>query len=166
MKIQKIIINLLILVDSFLFIYVSTKLDLFLENYSTLSLTTRSYFLFLFMGVLSGLIFYFVTLKNTNKKYALIVLASMYIGTAIPHDISYNLQGNLHLLNAYLGFIGLEIITYINVFYYNNKHLKYLYFISLFISVYFYCLNMCVNTIAELVIILSNLFIYFVIYNF
>lgn len=170
MKTRKIIIKALILFTVVLFVGISSKLDLLKDNFSTLSLTTKGYFIFLFMGILSGILNYIITLKISGKKCAIIVLLSLFIGTLIPHDISYNLQGNLHMLNAYLGFIGLEIITFINIYNYslsNNKKgnvLKIVYFICLFLAIYSYTLGMFVNTLSELFIILSNLFVLIVIY--
>lgn len=169
MKIRKRIIRYAILIVACMYLLIASKLELFLENFSTLSLTTKGYLLFLFMGIVTGILNYIVTLKVSSKKHAIIVFMSLLIGTIMPHDISYNLQGNLHMFNAYLGFVGLEIITYINIYNYSliNKktnYLKLIFIFCLFMAIYLYSLRMFVNTLAELIIILSNLFILFVIY--
>lgn len=165
MKIRKRINNISLLVVGLLFVIVSTKLDLFKENYSTLSLSTKGYFLFLFMGLLSGIILGINTYLISGKKYGILMFISLLVGTIIPHDISYNLQGNLHLFNAYLGFVLLEIVMFINVYKYSfinyskSKKLYYILFISLVLAVLSYTKYMCVNTLSELIIMLCDLFI-------
>ncbi|MDO4940598.1 MAG: hypothetical protein Q4E33_02780 [Erysipelotrichaceae bacterium] len=143
-----------------LFIVVATSLDPFKENYSTLSLTRSGYFLFLFMGVLAGIILAYETYLINNKKYAVLMFVSLFLGVIIPHDISYNLRGNLHLINAYIGFSMMMIITFSNIYKYslvNNKKGRYIMYFTLIclsISVYLYLDNMCVNTISELIIMI------------
>ena len=92
-----------------------SKLDLFKENYSTLSLNTRGYFYLLFIGTLIGLILYYET-RKLNKKYSLIILISMIIGVIVPHHVPYNLQGNIHLLFSYTSSFIVISITLSNIF--------------------------------------------------
>ena len=160
---MKIRINkILNLIAITLLIVVASFLDPFKENYSTLSLSTKGYFLFLFLGILIGLILSFETYYISNKKYAIIMFLSLLVGTIIPHDISYNLQGNLHLFNAYLGFSIMMIITFVNLYQSimikrQNKVPLYIVLIGLFISVYSYMNYLCVNTFSELIIIICVL---------
>ena len=166
---QKQINNISLLVIAVIFIAVSTRLDLFKENYSTLSLSTKGYFLFLFMGLLAGIVLAYNTYLISGKKYALLVFIALLLGTIIPHDITYNLQGNLHLLNAYLGFVLMEVVMFINVYIYSfinykkSKTISYILIISLIIAILSYTRYMCVNTLSELVVMLTNLFVVYLI---
>lgn len=84
----------------------------------------------------------------------------MIIGVIIPHHIPYNLQGNMHLICAYIGLVGIVSITYINI--YNSIRFRKL------LSIYSFCLfcallvflkvNM-VNSLSEIIVMLSTLFI-------
>lgn len=151
------IFNILII---FIFVIVSLFLDPFKENYSTLSLTNKGYFLFLSMGLLSGIILGIETYYISGIKYGIIMFLSLLIGVIVPHDISYNIQGNLHLINAYFGFSIMMIVTFINIYKFSLRNIKkakyifYLTLIVLFISIYFYLEYMCVNTISELLIMI------------
>lgn len=166
---QKQINNISLLVIAVIFIAVSTRLDLFKENYSTLSLSTKGYFLFLFMGLLAGIVLAYNTYLISGKKYALLMFIALLLGTIIPHDITYNLQGNLHLLNAYLGFVLMEVVMFINVYKYSfinykkSKTISYILIISLIIAFLSYTRYMCVNTLSELVVMLTNLFVVYLI---
>lgn len=154
-------IHFLNIITIVLFSIVATSLDPFIENYSTLSLTRNGYFLFLFMGILAGFTLAYETYLINNKKYAYIMFCALLLGVIIPHDISYNLQGNLHLINAYLGFSVMMIITFINIYKFslrNNKKGRYILYFTLIcfaISVYLYLDKMCVNTISELIIMIT-----------
>ena len=166
---QKQINNISLLVIAVIFTAVSTRLDLFKENYSTLSLSTKGYFLFLFMGLLAGIVLAYNTYLISGKKYALLMFIALLLGTIIPHDITYNLQGNLHLLNAYLGFVLMEVVMFINVYKYSfinykkSKTISYILIISLIIAFLSYTRYMCVNTLSELVVMLTNLFVVYLI---
>lgn len=131
------------------------KIDLFNENYSTLSLTTRGYLYVFFFGIFSGVVLSYETyLINNNKKRSLFMFLSLFIGTIIPHHIPYNIQGNLHLLFAYVGFFGLVVITFINL---TNKNTKEIYLLLIMLSVviYFYC--GMVNTLSEIIVMVFSL---------
>lgn len=131
------------------------KIDLFNENYSTLSLTTRGYLYVLFFGIFSGVVLSYETyLINNNKKRSLFMFLSLFIGTIIPHHIPYNIQGNLHLLFAYVGFFGLVVITFINLTNKNSKEI-YLLLIMLSVVIYFYC--GMVNTLSEIIVMVFSL---------
>lgn len=148
------------IIVSILFILPSFKLDFFTENYSTLTLNSKGYLYVLFLGILIGIVLFYETKIISNIKNAYIILFSMIIGVLIPHHIPYNLQGNLHLICAYLGLVGIVSITYINI-YLNNEYKELL-------SIYTFCL-LCafllfikvdmVNTISEIIVMISTLFI-------
>lgn len=143
------------LIASILFIIPAFKLDLFNENYSTLSLTTRGYLYVLFLGIVIGILLARETYIITkNKTYSVLMFLSLLIGTIIPHHVPYNLQGNLHLLFAYVGFAGLAILTIINTKY--SKYSKY-YIMCLLISVLIYLKCGMVNTLSEVIVMLSSL---------
>ena len=150
------------LVASILFIIPTFKLDLFNENYSTLSLTTRGYLYVLFLGIVIGILLaketYIITKNKTNS---ILMFLSLLIGTIIPHHVPYNLQGNLHLLFAYVGFVGLAISTIINTKY--SKYSKY-YIMCLLISILIYLKCGMVNTLSEVIVMLSSLAINLIIY--
>lgn len=154
-------IHFLNIVTIVLFSLVATRLDPFRENYSTLSLNKSGYFLFLFMGILAGITLACETFLINNKKLAFIMFTALLIGVIIPHDISYNLQGNLHLINAYLGFSVMMIVTFVNIYKYslrNNKKGRYIMYFTLIclaFGVYLYLDKMCVNTISELIIMIA-----------
>lgn len=81
---------------------------------------------------------------------------SLFIGVIIPHHVPYNLQGNLHLLFAYIGFAGLVIITTINTYLYKEK---YYYFLLILLSILIYLKYGIVNTLSEIIVMISSLFI-------
>jgi len=146
-----------------LFILVATKLDMHNENYSTLSLTTKGYFLFLFMGLIAGFTLAYETRFIANKKCALLVFLALLIGTIIPHDISYGIQGNLHLFNAYLGFFILVFASLINIYYFrlSSKRISnivlYIYLLCIVCAIYLYLDKLFVSTLCELIVIISTL---------
>ena len=103
------------LIDYTLFLLPAWQLNLFNENYSTLSLYTRGYLYLLFLGIMIGILLYYETSLINNKKSACIMLFSLITGTIIPHHVPYNFQGYMHLICAYTGFAGMMIITYSNI---------------------------------------------------
>ena len=139
-----------------MFIVPAFKLDLFKENYSTLSLSTRGYLYVLFLGIIIGLLFAYETKKIKNNKNALLIFLSMVVGTMIPHHIPYNLQGNLHLIFAYVGFAGLAILTTINIFY--NKKLLSFYMFSLSMAIIIFMDVGMVNTLSEVIVMFASMF--------
>ena len=148
-----IILNVIV---SILFIIPTFKLNLLNENYSTLSLTTRGYLYVLFLGIIIGsLLSYETYIISKNKIRSLIMFLSLLVGTIIPHHVPYNLQGNLHLLFAYIGFTGMAISTIINI-----KSTKYynVYLLFLVLAVTFYLKCGMVNTISEVIVMLSSLY--------
>lgn len=152
--------NKLVLINALeavLFILPAFKLDLLKENYSTLSLNTRGYLYVLFLGIIIGLLFGYETKKKKNNKNALLIFLSMVVGTMIPHHIPYNLQGNLHLVFAYLGFAGLAILTIINIFY--NKKLLSFYMFTLFMAIIIFMDAGMVNTLSEVIVMLSSMIV-------
>lgn len=149
-----VLINVL---EAILFILPAFKLDLFKENYSTLSLNTRGYLYVLFLGISIGLLFSYETKIIKNKKNAILIFLSLLVGTIIPHHVPYNLQGNLHLLFAYIGFIGLASLSIINIFY--NKKLLSFYLLSLSFAVLIYMDSGMVNTLSEVIVMLSSMIV-------
>lgn len=143
------------LIVSVLFLLPIRKLNLFDENYSTLSLTTRGYLYMLFLGIIIGLLLAYETLLISKLSNALFIFMSLIIGTIIPHHIPYNLQGNLHLLFAYIGFACLVIATIINC---RIKKYIDIYLLFIFIAIILYLKFGMVNTISEIVVMLGTLF--------
>lgn len=147
---------------SILFLLPAIKLDLFNENYSTLSLTTRGYLYVLFLGIVIGSLLGYETYTITRKKVnGILMFLSLIIGTIIPHHVPYNLQGNLHLLFAYIGFASLAILTLLNCK--NSKYFS-IYSLLLFVSIALYLKYGMVNTLSEIIVMISSLYINLVIY--
>ena len=160
MKKRKLIITNLIV--SVLFLLPVKQLNLFNENYSTLSLTAKGYFYLLFLGIIIGLLFAYETCRISNNFYGVVTFASMLIGVMIPHHVPYNLQGNLHLVCAYIGFVGLVICTIINC---KIKKYRDIYFLFIFAAVLLYLRFGMVTTISEIIVMLASLFINCFLYN-
>ena len=161
MKIQRKLINSLNLISIVLFLIPIFKLDLYQENYSTLSLSTRGYLYVLMLGVLIGSLLGLETSIITSKRNGILMFLSLLIGTVIPHHIPYNLQGNLHLLFAYIGFAGISILTILNI---KEIKIKNIYFLCLFLSITFYLKCGMVNTISEVIVMISTIIINYYLY--
>ena len=146
------ILNILIIV---IFLLPVFKLDLYSQNYSTLSLNTEGYLFDLIIGLLIGLLLGHETYHIKNKYCAITIFISMLLGVLIPHHIPYNLQGNLHLLFAYIGFCGIVSITLINCSL--NIKLRNYYILTIFLAICFYLKCGMVNTISEVIVMLSTL---------
>ena len=144
------------IVCTILFLLPVKELNLLNQNYSTLSLTTRGYLYDLFLGIIIGLLLYYEN-KLIHNKYAILMPISLLVGVIIPHHIPYNLQGNLHLLFAYIGFFGLLTLTYLISF--NNKKCRNLLTISLVVSILIYIRCGMVNTLSEIIVMLTIMFI-------
>ena len=144
------------LIVSVLFLLPIRTLNLFDENYSTLSLTTRGYLYVLFLGFIIGILLSYETLLISSFKNAILIFLSLIIGTMVPHHIPYNFQGNLHLLFAYIGFVGLVIATIINC---RIKKYRDIYLLFIFIAVILYLKFGMVNTISEIVVMMATLYI-------
>lgn len=155
MKIRKKLITSLNIISLILFVIPAFKLDLFKENYSTLSLTTRGYLYVLFLGLFIGTILGYETSIVSNKKRGILMFLFMLIGVLIPHHVPYNLQGNLHLVCAYFGFAGISIITILNT---RNLKTWNVFIICLFLAFVFYLKFGMVNTISEIIVMISYLF--------
>ena len=155
------IFNFLILI---LFLAPALKLDLFHENYSTLSLDTRGYFFLLFLGIICGSIMSYETNALTGKRNALIMFLALFLGTVMPHHVPYDLQGNLHLLLAYTGFFLLICITYINTVYDPDRRYRDLLYLTIMIVSLLYMKYMMVNTLAEIIIMAVCMTINMVLY--
>ena len=148
-----IIVNI---VSFILLIIPAFKLDLFYENYSTLSLNTKGYLYVLLLAILIGSILCYETyIISNNRNRSILIFFSLLIGTIIPHHVPYNLQGNLHLLFAYIGFAILIAITYINIVNqkYRNKFIS-----TIIISILIYLKYGMVNTLSEIIVMTSCLF--------
>ena len=157
--------SLLILVNvvvTVAFLLPISKLDLFKENYSTLSLNAKGYFYLLFLGIIIGLLFAYETCRISNKFYGVMILLSLLIGVVVPHHVPYNLQGNLHLIFAYIGFVGLVICTIINC---KIKKYRDIYLLFIFAAILSYLKFGMVNTLSEVIVMLASLFINCFLYN-
>ena len=162
MRIKKSRITIINLIAYVLFLLPLSRLDLYTENYSTLSLDTRGYFYLLFLGILIGMILSYETYFISNKKYALLMFISMLLGIITPHHVPYNLQGNLHLLFAYTSSFLVACLTYINIFRFNN--IKTIYVLTVLLSILLIFRFNMVTCISEVIlmsiIMLSNLLAY------
>ena len=148
------------LISTVLFLLPVKELDLFNENYSTLSLTTRGYLCLLFIGIIIGSLLSIETSMIKNKKNGLLMFASILIGVIIPHHVPYDFQGNIHLLFAYIGFAGLVSLTIINC---SNSKDRDIYLLLIFLSILIYLKYGMVNTLSEIIVMISSLF--FNLYN-
>ena len=81
----------------------------------------------------------------------------MILGTIVPHHVPYNFQGDLHLFLAYTSFFVLIVITYFNAMHRNNPLYRNLLFLSLFASFLLYLHYLMVNTLIEILIMLTCL---------
>lgn len=156
-------INIII---SIVFLVPAFKLNLFNQNYSTLSLSTEGYLYVLILGTAIGALLGYETFFINNKLYAVSMFLSMFTGVMVPHHVPYDLQGSLHLLCAYLGFSGIVIITMINL--YKNilliKKLRYIFSLSILASICIYLVCGMVNTASEIIVMFAvlstNLYLY------
>ena len=139
------------LIDYTLFLLPAWQLNLFNENYSTLSLYTRGYLYLLFLGLVIGLLLYYETLLINNKKSACIMFVSLITGTIIPHHVPYNFQGYMHLICAYTGFVGMMLITYSNIIK-NDIKLRNLYISILIVIACLFIRFGKVTTILEITV--------------
>ena len=148
-----------------LFLLPLRRLDLFKENYSTLSLETRGYFYLLLLGIGIGFLMAYETYHISGRKIAAIMFFSLVLGTVIPHHVPYDFQGNMHLLFAYLGFAGMMSVTFMNLIITSNLHLINIYFLSIFILGLLYMLYGMVNTLMEVLIMSLNMYINYLLYK-
>ena len=156
------LVLILNIIVSILFLLPVKQLNLFNENYSTLSLSTRGYLYVLFLGILIGLLLAYETKHITNAVNALLIFLSLLTGTCIPHHVPYNLQGNLHMLFAYSGFAGLVIITLLNC---KIKKYRDIYLLFIFIAILLYIKFGMVNTLSEIIVMFSSLIINLFLYS-
>ena len=92
-----------------------------------------------------------------GRKAGLIVFAAMFLGTMIPHHVPYDFQGDLHLLLAYTGFFVLILSTYRNTFLAGKDLYGRVLMLVLCAAVLLYMRYMMVNTLAEIIIMLTCL---------
>ncbi len=152
-------INLLVWV---LFLLPTLKLDLFKENYSTLSLHTKGYLFLLFLGILTGSLMGYETYKISGRKNGVLLFLCMVLGTCIPHEVTYHLRGNLHLLFAYIGGFVLIALTYVNLYKRNDiRRISLFHFVLLFCFL-IYMRHMMVNTLIEVVLMSICLYLNYV----
>ncbi len=140
------------------------RLQLFNENYSTLSLNTRGYLYLLITGVLNGLVLAYETSDISNPKRGILMFSSFFMASVIPHHYPYDLQGNIHLILAYAGFCVMIAVTYLNLFQSYRKTMINFYTLSLTAAFGLYLNAGMVNTLCELIIMSAtlgiNLFLY------
>ena len=156
------IINVIVYI---LFLLPISRLDMFKENYSTLSLDTRGYLYLFFLGVIIGLLLAYETYFINGKILAISMFFTLVLGTVIPHHVPYDLQGNVHLLFAYIGFTGMMSITYVNLLKQNNQYLTNMYFLSFFEFGFIYMQYGMVNTMLEIVIMSMVMLFNYLVYK-
>ena len=115
MKISNKLITLFNLAVLGALLYPLGRLDLFRENYSTLSLNGRGYLYLLTLGVLIGILCGYETMKIHSRRNGYLVFFSLILGVAVPHHVPYDLQGNLHLLFAYTSAFLFCMLTFLNI---------------------------------------------------
>ena len=156
------IINLIVYM---LFLLPIRKLNMFTENYSTLSLDTRGYLYLLFLGIIIGLLLAYETYFINGKMMAILMFFSLVLGTIIPHHVPYDIQGNMHLLFAYIGFAGMMSITYMNLLKQSNQYLINMYFLSFFEFGFIYMQYGMVTTVLEIVIMSMVMMFNYLVYK-
>ena len=160
MKISDKLAKILNFLTLFLFLLPVWKLDLFHENYSTLSMDTRGYFFLFFLGIITGALMAYETRFISGKKNAYILFAGLFMGVMVPHHYPYDLQGDLHLFLAYMGFVSMMIITFSNTFF-SIRQLSYqriLFLLIGFCSALYLRYGM-VNTLSEISIMMTCMMI-------
>lgn len=145
-----IIINILVYI---LFIFIGRNLDLYKQNYSTLSLETRGYLCLLVTGIILGLLLGYETTIISNKRNGVLMLFGLIVGVLIPHHVPYNFQGNMHLLFAYTSAFITTILTYINIYRFNNINTVFVLLVVL--SIITYMKYMMVTGIGEIILMSS-----------
>ena len=139
-----IILNLFVYV---IFLFIGKDLDPFTENYSTLSLNSKSYLLLLVCGILIGLLLAYETSIIKNKSIGLIMFVLMLMGVIIPHHVPYNFQGNMHLLFGYISCFGVTALTYYNI--YHDSTLRSILISAITMMLVTYMKYMMVTTAGE-----------------
>ena len=149
--------NLLLcnILTAILFLLPVFRLDLFKENYSTLSLNAEGHLFLLGLGILTGSLMGYETVCIANKKRGYIVFASLLLGTLIPHHVPYDFQGNMHLFFAYTGFFVLIVMTYLNTLCSRKTTCRNILILSLTAAFALYLRFGMVNTLAEIVIMFA-----------
>jgi hypothetical protein len=137
-----------------LFLLPVIELDLFKENYSTLSLQTRGYLFLLFLGILTGSVMAYETFHISGRKNARILLIAMILGAIVPHHVPYDLQGNMHLFLAYTSFFVLICITYFNTLFSTKTIYRNIMIFCLLTVSFLYMRYMMINTLCEIIIML------------
>ncbi len=137
-----------------LFLLPAIELDLFKENYSTLSLQTRGYLFLLFLGILTGSVMAYETFHISGRRNAKTLLIAMILGTIVPHHVPYDLQGNVHLFLAYVSFFVLICITYFNTMFSTKMRYRNIMIFCLLSVSLLYMRYMMINTLCEIIIML------------
>lgn len=156
-----IFINLLTAV---LFLAAAAKQDLLQENYSTLSLHTKGYFILLGLGILTGALMGYETMRISGRKSGAIQFFSLLAGTIVPHEFPYRFRGHIHLLLAYAGGFGLLAITFFNLLHDSRNCLRSVFALSVTAAVLLYMKYMMVNTLSEIVIMLMCMYVNLAVY--
>ncbi len=159
MKISARALKIFNLLTLLLFLLPAGRLDPFKENYSPLSLKAEGHLFLLFLGLATGLVMGCETWKISGKRNGVIVLIAMILGTAIPHHVPYDLQGNLHLLFGYCSFAVLICITYLNALRSRKRIYLDLITMTVLASALLYMRCMMVSTLSEILIMAACLFI-------
>ena len=159
MRITVKIIRALNFLMAVLFVLPLFRLDLFKENYSTLSFDTRGYLYLLLLGLSSGFLLAYETAMIAGRKKGILMFVTMMIGVIVPHHYPYDLQGNIHLLLAYLSFAMLIILTFSNITMAHCRKLYDLLYFMLGLVAMLYIRFAMVTALSELIIILVSLYL-------
>ena len=164
MRINNKLITLFNLIVSGLFLAPLRYLDLLHENYSTLTLNTKGYLYVLFLGIVIGLLSGYETAHISSKRNGIAVFLILVLGVLIPHQVPYDLQGNLHLLFAYASAFFFTALTWFSIL--RNPHPKLggILMLGICASVLFYMKAMMVNCISEVILMCTLLFINWYLY--
>ena len=147
------------LITAVLFILPVFRLDYHSENYSTLSFDTRGYLYLVFLGICSGILLGYETSVISGEREGIMVFITMMIGVIVPHHYPYDLQGNVHLILAYVSFAGLYLLSFNNIRNYPDKNLHNIMFGMLITVAIMYIHFGMVTSISELIIIICCLYV-------
>ena len=128
------------------------RLDLFHENYSTLSMNVGGR-LYLLAVCLSAAVLLYLETRHIGAGYALITAAATAFSTLIPHHVPYDIQGNLHLFLAYACSFVIVASTYRGLFVTGMKKAADVFTLLLMVVPVSYMRHMMVTLFAETVMV-------------
>ena len=164
MRIKNKPVFILNIIDLLLLVLPLGRLQLFNENYSTLSLNTRGYLYLFATGILCGFTLAYETMAIGNRKRALLIFLGLLLASFIPHRYPYDLQANIHLFFAYAGFCAMIAVTCLNLIQNRNEKLFEVYTLSLTAAFVLYLRAGMVNTVCEFVVMTATLGVNFILF--